>query len=421
MPRHAAFVLLAKGRINMSKRILPNGVRVLSHSMEHTRSVSIGVWVEAGSRYESAKEAGMAHFIEHMLFKGTTTRSAKELAIAFDKIGGNSNAYTSKEQTCYYTRVLDSYAHQAVELLADMLWNSVFDPQEIEREKQVIIEEIHMVEDTPDDSVHEYLWAGIYDKHPLAQPILGTIETVNTFTQEELIAFYKRMYYPSRIIVSVAGNIDDRLLDTICQLFGSNHWDSQSIAPLTKGDFHPAAVCNEREIEQAHVTLAWPSTAVKDPSIYAIVLLQTMLGGSMSSRLFQAIREERGLAYSIYCYQTSYLDSGVFAIYGGTSTDQLTELLEAVDDILAEVVEKGFSETELQNAKAQIESNLLLSLESSTTWMNRLARNETLYGEQHTVESYLQKYQAVTSDDILKAAQLFTHPKAISIVQPYSV
>lgn len=417
---HAAFLVFLKGRISMTKLTLPNGVRVLTHPMEHTRSVSIGIWVEVGSRHEQPEESGMAHFIEHMLFKGTKTRSAKDLAIAFDTIGGNSNAYTSKEQTCYYTRVVDRYAERAIELLGDMLWNSVFDPEEMEREKQVIIEEIHMVEDTPDDIVHEYLWEGIYKNHPLARPILGTSETVASFSREQVCAFYNKMYHPSRIIVSVAGNVNDSLIQQIEKTFGAVEWENQEQEEVLPAPFYSVEIVNEREIEQAHVTLAWNSHSVLDEDIYAIVLLQTMLGGSMSSRLFQTIREEKGLAYSIYCYHTSYIDGGVFAIYGGTSTDQVNELLAAIDEIVKYICTTGFTSQELDNALAQIESNLILSLESSTTWMNRLARNEILYGEQHSVESYLEKYKAVTLEDILRVAQLFQNPKSCSILKPYA-
>jgi len=420
MPRHAAFIVNKKGRTSMRKQTLENGVRVVVHPMNHTRSVSIGVWIEVGSRYETPEQAGMAHFIEHMLFKGTKTRSAKDLAIAFDRIGGNSNAYTSKEQTCYYTRVLDRYAIQAIDLLADMLWNSVFDPEEMEREKQVIAEEIHMVEDTPDDCVHEYLWETIFQSHLLAQPILGTQKTVASFTREQVVDFYQKAYHPSKVIISIAGNVDHALLDHLEKQFGTPNWERQELPTITPGTFHVGEIQKEREIEQVHVTLAWPSPSVLDADIYAIVLLQTMLGGSMSSRLFQSIREEKGLAYSIYCYQTSYVDSGVFAIYGGTSKDQLNELLEAVHECLDEVATNGFTAEELEDAKTQIEANLYLSLESSTTWMNRLARNEILYGTQQDVESYLEKYRAVSCEDILRVSQMFTKKPAKSIIQPYS-
>lgn len=404
----------------MAKTILPNGVRVLTHHMAHTRAVSIGVWVEAGSRHETKEQAGMAHFIEHMLFKGTEQRSAKDLAIEFDKIGGNSNAYTSKEQTCYYTRVLDKYADQAIELLSDMLWHSTFDPIEIDREKQVIIEEIHMVEDTPDDLVHECLWEMIYQNHSLGHPILGTKETVSSFEREQLMEFYHAMYHPSRIIVSIAGNVTDEILSSVEQKFGQKSWPEIPLEEITPATFGYGTVENLKEVEQAHLTLAWPSAGVMDEDIYAVVLLQTMLGGSMSSRLFQEIREKQGLAYSIYSYHTSYVDGGVFAVYGGTSPDQLDQLEQAIHQSVQEVVKDGFSEVELDNAKEQITANLHLSLESSSTWMNRLARNEILYGYQKSVDDYLNRYQHVTLVDIQRVSQMFLNPSARSIIKPYS-
>lgn len=402
----------------MTKHTLKNGVRVIVHPMSHTRAVSIGVWVETGSRHETPEQAGMAHFIEHMLFKGTSTRSAKDLAIAFDRIGGNSNAYTSKEQTCYYTRVLDRYTKEAIDLLADMLWNSLFDEEEMEREKQVILEEIHMVEDTPDDIVHEYLWEAMYPYHPLGQSILGTKETLLSFTREQILEFYKEAYHPSRIIVSIAGNLEEGLMSYLEEAFGEVSWDLPKEVTILPAAFQAATVKHTKEVEQAHLTLAWPSAGVKDEEIYATVLLQTMLGGSMSSRLFQEIRETRGLAYSIYSYHTSYIDQGVFAIYGGTSPEQMEELELAIDESIQQVLSEGFTETELENAKDQIVSNIYLSLESSTTWMNRLARNEILYGYQKSIDEYVNRYQQVTLQQIHQVSQLFTQESAKSVILP---
>lgn len=402
----------------MTKHTLKNGVRVIVHPMSHTRAVSIGVWVETGSRHETPEQAGMAHFIEHMLFKGTSTRSAKDLAIAFDRIGGNSNAYTSKEQTCYYTRVLDRYTKEAIDLLADMLWNSLFDEEEMEREKQVILEEIHMVEDTPDDIVHEYLWEAMYPYHPLGQSILGTKETLLSFTREQILEFYKEAYHPSRIIVSIAGNLEEGLMSYLEEAFGEVSWDLPKEVTILPAAFQAAKVKHTKEVEQAHLTLAWPSAGVKDEEIYATVLLQTMLGGSMSSRLFQEIRETRGLAYSIYSYHTTYIDQGVFAIYGGTSPEQMEELELAIDESIQQVLSEGFTETELENAKDQIVSNIYLSLESSTTWMNRLARNEILYGYQKSIDEYVNRYQQVTLQQIHQVSQLFTQESAKSVILP---
>lgn len=418
MPRHAAFSNVREGKRRMTKHILKNGVRVIVHPMSHTRAVSIGVWVEAGSRHETAEQAGMAHFIEHMLFKGTKARSAKDLAIAFDRIGGNSNAYTSKEQTCYYTRVLDRYSKEAIDLLADMLWNSVFDEDEMEREKQVIIEEIHMVEDTPDDCVHEYLWEAMYPNHPLGHSILGTKETLASFSRDDVLAFYKDAYHPSRIIVSLAGNIEDEMIAYLEQAFGQVSWEEPQKSALQPAHFHATEVKNTKEVEQAHLTVAWPASGVKDEQIYATVILQTMLGGSMSSRLFQEIRETRGLAYSIYSYHTSYIDQGVFAIYGGTSPEQLEELEAAIHESVNQVLATGFTETELENAKDQIISNIYLSLESSTTWMNRLARNEILYGYQKSIDEYVNRYQQVTLHEIEQVSQLFAQKSAKSLILP---
>ncbi|WP_427138567.1 M16 family metallopeptidase [Psychrobacillus psychrodurans] len=403
----------------INKITCKNGLRIVSEHIPYVRSVAVGIWVQAGSRYELPEENGLTHFIEHMLFKGTEKRTAKQIAEEFDRIGGNINAFTSKENTCYYAKVLDHHAEHAVEILADMFFHSQFDANEIEKERQVVLEEINMVEDTPDDIVHEYLWQAMYENDPLGSPILGTEETLNSFTKEKILAYMKKHYTPENVVISVAGNIPEGLIQHIETLFSPLDQNNNEKIDVATPNLKPVHVENFRETEQAHLCLAYPSLSVKADNIYSLVVMNNILGGSMSSRLFQEIREEKGLAYSIYSYHSSYEDTGALAIYGGTSNNQLEELSESIQQTIQSVLEKGFTETEVSNAKEQLKGNLLLGLESSNARMSRNGKNELLYGEHRSLDEVSESIDEVTLQSVMDlAAETFSHKPAISIIIP---
>jgi len=367
-----------------------------------------------------AEENGITHFIEHMLFKGTENRTAKQIAIEFDRIGGNINAFTSKEYTCYYTKTLDHYAGLAIEMLSDMLFNSLFSEEEIEKERQVVLEEILMVEDTPDDDVHEQLWRIMYPDHPMGSSILGTPETLQTFTADTIRTYMKKHYIPENMIISIAGNINEQLIDQIEELFGRisstpSGAGKVQLVPL----FVPGSTFKERETEQGHLCLGFEGLSVTDPDIYSLIVMNNVLGGSMSSRLFQEVREEKGLAYSIYSYHSSYSDHGSVVIYGGTSSGQLQQLKETILQSISNITEEGISDTEIENAKEQLKGNLLLGLEGTSARMNRNGKNEIVYGEHKTTEEILQMVEEVNRDRVNSVINRILKQKpAISVIAP---
>ncbi|TQR20968.1 M16 family metallopeptidase [Psychrobacillus vulpis] len=406
----------------INKITCKNGLRIVSEHIPHVRSVAVGIWVQAGSRYELPEENGLTHFIEHMLFKGTATRSAKQIAEEFDRIGGNINAFTSKENTCYYAKVLDHHSKYAIEILADMFFNSLFDPTEIEKERQVVLEEINMVEDTPDDIVHEYLWRAMYENDPLGSPILGTEQTLNSFTRDSILMYMKKHYIPENVVVSVSGNIQDGLLEYIETLFEQFEQSKGEVSSVNTPTLKPIYTENFRETEQAHICLAFPGLSVKADNIYSLVVLNNILGGSMSSRLFQEIREDKGLAYSIYSYHSSYEDTGVIVIYGGTSSNQLNELKSTINESIRKIVDNGFTETEISNAKEQLKGNLLLGLESTNARMSRNGKNELLYGKHRSLDEVSETIDEVTQESVVTLArEIFSYEPAVSVIMPKKV
>ena len=397
-----------------------NGVRIVSEQIPHVRSLSVGIWVDAGSRYETLEENGITHFIEHMLFKGTTTRTAKQIAESFDRIGGEVNAFTSKEHTCYYAKVLDHHADIAVDILADMFFNSAFAQEEIERERGVVLEEIYMSEDAPDDDVHEKLWSVMYPNDALGRPILGTEKTLATFTGEKIRAYMAKHYGPENVVISVAGNITDELLSKIDELFGRYEAATTFVKKkLTYPKFSPGEIIKLRDTEQAHVAISFPAIPVKDEKMYSFVALNNIIGGNMSSRLFQEVREERGLAYTIYSYHTSYVDVGAFTIYGSASKSNLSEMQHTIDATLLDLVAGGVTEEELSNAKEQLKGSFVLGLEGSEEHMTRNGVNELIHGEHKSVDEVLEKIDAITMDMInnLITDILLSEP-AIAIIGP---
>lgn len=400
------------------KHTLANGVRILLEKVPSVRSVSIGIWVGTGSRYEHESNNGISHFIEHMLFKGTETRNARQIAEAFDRIGGQVNAFTSKECTCYYAKVMDRDASFAIHVLSDMFFHSCFAPEEIEKEKKVIGEEIKMYEDTPDDLVHDLLSATSFAHHPLGYPILGTKRTLADFSSEDLIGHMQTHYTPDNIVVSIAGNADEAFAREVEEIFDDYRvpdTEERQAAP----SFNPGKVARRKETEQAHICLGFAGVPSSDESSAALMVMNNVLGGGMSSRLFQEIREERGLAYSIFSFHTAFKDSGLLTVYGGTSADRVEKLGEGILQTIRHMIDEGISIEELDSSKAQIKGNMIFSLESTNGRMSRNAKNELILGRDRPVDETIRRIEAVTLDDVHQIAEkIFEKPYSCSVVSP---
>ncbi|GGH17937.1 M16 family metallopeptidase [Paenibacillus segetis] len=400
----------------MKKMQLKNGLRVVMETIPTFRSVSFGIWVKTGSRNESPEMGGVSHFIEHMLFKGTERFEAKDIAEEFDAIGGNVNAFTSKEYTCYYAKVLDEHLPIAVDVLADMFFRSRFDEEELRKEKNVILEEISMYEDTPDDMVHDLLSRAAYGDHPLALPILGTEEKLHAMGPSHLREYMRQKYTIENTVISVAGNIDDSVIELLEKHFGdfNNHGVQSEPEPPT---FLGGLKFHQKKTEQNHICLSFPGLKSGDQRQYAMVLLNNALGGGMSSRLFQEIREKRGLAYSVYSYHSSHADSGLFTVYAGTAPKQSVEVLDLTKEILHEVSVKGISDSELRKGKEQLKGSLILSLESTGSRMNRLGKNELMLGKHYTLDEMIARIEAVTMDDVdYVLKEMFKQPFSLAMV-----
>lgn len=387
-----------------NKTVLDNGIRVISEEINHVRSVSIGVWVKCGSRSENSTINGMAHFIEHMLFKGTKNRSAFDIASEIDSVGGVMNAFTSKEFTALYIKIADYHLAKAIDLLADILKNSLFDPAEIEKETSVILQEISMVEDTPDDFIHDFFEKTFWNRHPLGLPVLGTKETVINFERDGLINFFTERYTGENVTLTAAGNLKhDVLVDLAKNTFGS--LERKSIKELhNKPLITPAVAVIEKDLEQEHIivgTTAPPSTSqLRFPAL----LMNIVLGGSMSSKLFQEIREKRGLAYSISSYLVPYRDSGILGIYVATSEDKVKDVIGLILEELDKFRVNLLTDKELHSAKELVKGNLLLSMESTDNRMTKLAKNDILFGRNIPVEEIVSNIEAVSREDIKNLA-----------------
>ncbi|TYO97879.1 M16 family metallopeptidase [Desulfallas thermosapovorans] len=390
---------------------LANGIKVLTENIPHVRSVAIGVWVDIGSRDESNELAGISHFIEHLMFKGTSKRTAKDIAEALDAVGGQLNAFTTKEYTCYYARVLDEHLSLGVELLGDMLLHSRFDQVDIDRERNVILEEIKMYEDAPDELVHDVFAGTIWQSHPLGRPIIGYEKIVQGLSREQIISFYQKYYSPGNMVVSVAGNIDHQqvigaLNDTFGKLTGAKKERLYTLPEPAR-----RAVCRTKDTEQVHICLGTPGLALDNEKIYVFQIINTILGGGLSSRLFQEIREQRGLVYSIYSYHSSYHDSGLFCIYTGLSKQNVRSTLELIIKEIYSIQSKGVSPPELQRAKDQLKGNLLLSLESISTRMSRLGKSQMYLGKVVSPDEIVNRIMAVSDNDIKELARTVLKPE----------
>lgn len=380
---------------------LENGIRVIGEPMPHYRSVSMGVWVDAGSVCENEAEAGASHFIEHMLFKGTERRTAAEIAAEMDAIGGNLNAFTAKECTCFYAKVLDEHLPRAADMLADLLRNSKFDEADIEREKGVVCEEILMTEDSPEDMAHETLCALLYENTPLAEPILGTQESVRSFTRETLMDYMGRHYMPNNIVISCAGHFErEALMDALNRYFaggGMGERSPRKVSTLSGGHRFRAV---EKDIEQVHLCLGFPGFALDEDGQYALFVLNNALGGSMSSRLFQSIREARGLAYSVYSYPSSYTETGYFALYAGTGEGTAEQVTALILEELEKLRKNGLTKEEFIRSKEQLKGSYMLGQESTSARSNAIGKMELLRGRVYSEEEIMQRIERITMDDV---------------------
>jgi predicted Zn-dependent peptidase len=406
----------------VAKTRLDNGIRILSKRMPHVKSISMGVWVSVGARDESPAESGLSHFIEHMIFKGTRRRSAFDIAKSFDAIGGHTNAFTSYESTCYHAKVLDIHLATMVDILSDIVLNSLFDPNEIETERPVILQEIGMLEDNPEDLVHQLASSHFWGDHPLGRPIVGSRDTVLGFQARDIRAFFHRVYQPQRLMVVAAGRVNhDQLVDLVSPTFG--RIPSQS----DLGHRRPPVVSNgvkltTKPLEQAHLCFSASGLPADDPRRYAMSLLNTIIGGNMSSRLFQNIRERRGLAYSVYSYATAHQDTGVFGVYAGVDPGMAAETTGLICEQLRLLCEEPVSASELTAAKAFSKGNLLLAAESNDNQMVRLAQNEILFRRQVPIPEVLDRIEAVTADGLTALARAIFQPNrmALTVLGPMS-
>ncbi len=407
-------------RRNIRRTELSNGLVILTERMEHVRSVSMGVWVKTGSRDERPEINGVSHFVEHMVFKGTKSRSAKNIAREVDAIGGNLDAFTSKETICFNVKVLDEHVPKALDVLTDLVMHPVFAPDDIDRECKVILEEIKMDEDNPDMLVHEIFTQSFWKDHPLGKPILGTKETVRKFDQGTLFDFYGGRFQGGNMIFSAAGNLDhDSFVTLVAEKLGdlpAAPAPLDGLSLLNQPKVHARIVSKQKKsLEQLQICLGVPAPAVNDEQRYTAGLLNTILGGGMSSRLFQNVREDRGLAYSIFSELSSFRDTGSLCVYAGTSAQNAEQVIRLTVEEFRRMKEQAVPEEELQRAKDQMKGNILLSLESSGALMSNLARQEMYFQRFYAVPEILERVAQVTSEDLMRMAQQLFVPESVAV------
>jgi predicted Zn-dependent peptidase len=395
---------------------LTNGVRVITEAMPHVRSVSVGVWVGTGSRRETPEQNGVTHFIEHMLFKGTTRRSAEDIARSVDSIGGNLDAFTAKELVCFNTKVLDQHLSLAFDVLADLVLHPMFRQEDIEKEKGVILEEIKMEADSPDYLVHEIFSANFWKDHPLGKPILGTRDTVKRFDREMILDYYRAAYDPANVVVTAAGHLThDQLVALVRE-----HFEALPPVPPAPPDLVPVphariALRNKKSLEQVHVCLGVPSYPLPHEERFACYVLNTLLGGGMSSRLFQNIRERQGLAYAVFSELNPYRDTGCLSIYAGTSLESARKVVESIVNEFRQLKQELVPEEELRRAKDHLKGSLMLSLESTASRMSNLARQEMYFARFFSLDELVESIELVTAADVQRIASTFFDPKQIAL------
>lgn len=404
-----------------AKTVLDNGIRILSHELPDTHSVSLGIWVENGSRHEPRHQNGISHFIEHLLFKGTEQRSAARIAEEMDAVGGVLNAFTAKEYTCYYAKVLDENLQLAIDLLTDIFLHSIFDREEIERERSVILQEISQAEDTADDYVHDLFNLDFFKDHPLGRPICGEAATVLNFHREDFLQFVRDRYLPGRVIVAAAGHLThgdlvreiDRRLGAIekAQRPTPNGGTGIQDSPKVQSGIFQ----HVKALEQVHLCLGVAGIHHSHPMRYAAYLLSTMLGGGMSSRLFQEIREKRGRAYSVYSFLASYKDVGYLGIYAGTNIEWVEEVVTLILRETGRLAAGEIGEEELERTKGQLIGNMILGLETSDSWMSHIAKNEIYFGKTISLEDISQGLRSVSRANIVELAGAILRPEVMAL------
>ncbi len=404
----------------VTREVLDTGLRLITESMPHVRSVSIGVWLTRGSRHETSEQGGIAHFVEHMLFKGTGTRSAEDIAQAIDSIGGQLDAFTAKEYASYYIKVLDEHLPTAVDLLSDIVMNPRFDLEDLDKEKKVILEEIKMVEDTPDDLVHELFTQHFWEGHALGRPILGSPESVESFTPEILRDYFGGTYVAPNLIVSAAGNIDHARVRELIEPAFAALPPTSAIYDDTVPRVVPQVLVRSKELEQSHVCLGTNSYQQNHPDRYVSYIMNTVLGGSMSSRLFQNVREKRGLAYAVFSGLSAYRDAGNITIYAGCANKAVPELVDLCVEELRGLKQTPVPDTELRRAKDHLKGSLMLSLENTASRMSHLARQEIYFERHFGLDETLAGVERVTPADIARVAtDLFSNGSlAATVVGP---
>ncbi len=404
------------GNQSYQKTVLDNGMRVVTERIPHLHSVSMGIWLNVGSRDEQEDESGLTHFIEHMLFKGTKKRSAKEIAKQLDAVGGMSNAFTSKEHTCFHAKVLGAHLPLVVDILSDIFLHSVFDYREVEREREVILQEINMVEDTPDEYVHVLFNQAFWNGNSLARPIFGNIHTVQSFTREIILGYLNRGYHPDRIVLSAAGNVNHQeFLELVEPAFRNIKRHAHGLN-RTPPSISSSVALYPRNLEQVHLCLGTRGTSLVEKERYCCSILNVILGGSMSSRLFQEVRERRGLAYAIYSFLSSHTDAGMVGIYGAVRPDNIKETLELIRHELQRFKREPISDIELRAAKEHIKGGIYLAAENTDNRMSRLAKNEIIFDRFISYEEIEAGLERVTTEDVQALAQEIFQPEAMSLV-----
>ena len=416
------------------RSVLPGGLRVVTEFLPSVRSVALGIWVGVGSRDEDAAHAGATHYLEHLLFKGTRKRTALEISSAMDAVGGEMNAFTAKEYTCYYARVLDADLPLAIDVLSDMVTASLIEPRDVDAERNVVLEEIAMNDDDPTDSVHEAFTTHLFGDTPLGRPILGTVDSINAITRDQILEHYVARYTPPHLVVAAAGNVEhDAVVAGVRAAFGpalSGFGAAEPAEPRLRGSgglwdgYGPAAGTGvklvSRSIEQANLVLGCEGLARTDDRRFALGVLNAALGGGMSSRLFQEVREKRGLAYSVYSFTAQHADTGLWGVYVGCLPSKADEVLSICTDELAKVIADGLSDAELDRGKGQVRGGIVLGLEDPSSRMTRLGKSELVYPRLEPVDEVIAAIDAVTHDDVRAIAEeVLARPKTLAVVGPF--
>jgi predicted Zn-dependent peptidase len=418
---------LAGNGEEISRTVLPGGLRVVTESLPAVRSAAFGIWAGVGSRDEDPEHAGATHYLEHLLFKGTSRRTALDISAAIDAVGGELNAFTAKEYTCYYARVLDADLPLAIDVLSDMVTSSLIEPRDVDAERGVILEEIAMNEDDPSDLVHEAFAAQVFGDTPLGRPILGTVDSINSISAVRIAEHYRARYTPDSLVIAAAGNLEhERVVELTSAAFGRQLAAAGIPAPPRLGATGDAPASGtgvrlvSRPVEQANLVLGCSGLARTDSRRFALGVLNAALGGGMSSRLFQEVREKRGLAYSVYSFSSQNADSGQWGVYAGCLPAKAEEVLAICQEEIAKVIDSGLTDEELDRGKGQLRGSIVLGLEDPSSRMSRLGKSELVYPRLEPVDEILAEIEAVTHDSVREvAAAVLAQPKALAVVGPF--